>query len=212
MSLKFLAGFLPVSLLSASVWHFSKPLPQAPVADASISRSAPAVVLEDPVREAYAPFEMTQAFVLPAGPKGLEYSAAARALEGRKVRIAGSMVRHLHDDPAVFLLTPQAMALNMAEYGLADDLPPQAVHVILDVLPGKAPEWVRRPLVIYGRLELGPREEADGRISQFRLFADHVTAADGLTVIEPRVPILTQPARVAAGRARPPILSAHTPE
>jgi hypothetical protein len=120
------------------------------------------------------------------------------------------MVRQANDDPALFLLTPQPMTLNMAEFGLADDLPPQAVHVVLPVLPGQAPDWVRQPLVLYGRLELGSRQEKDGRISQTRLFADHLTAADGRTLIEPRRSVMLQPARVKSGKLTP--LSASAPE
>ena len=75
-----------------------------------------------------------------------------------------------------------------------------------------APDWVRQPLTVYGRLELGPREERDGRISQIRLYADHVTAADGQTLLEPRRPLILQPARLRPGKSMLPTLSATTTE
>lgn len=210
MSWKFLAGFLPALLLSVGAWHFSKmETVELPVSAAG--PPAPAT-LEAAVRAAYTPFDIGHTYVLPAGPKGLEYSALARSLDGQKVSLTGSMVRHLHEDPSVFLLAEQPMVLNVPEFGLADSLPPNAVHVLMPVLPGMAPDWVRQPLVIYGRLELGTREERDGRISQVRLYADHVTAADGSMLIEPRRSVLLQPARVRSGKLKPPALSARTPQ
>lgn len=209
MSLKFLTGSLPVCLLSLSLWQFSKSPPGPPSSSVGPRLEAPSVPLLDAATaQAYALFDSARTFVLPAGPRGLEYSPEIRALEGRKVRLSGSMVRHLHDDPAVFLLTAQPMSLNMAEYGLADDLPPHAVHVKLPVIPGMAPDWIRQPIMVYGRLELGPREEQDGRISQVRLYADHITAADGCTLLEPRRSVLLQPARIRSGRLALTTLSA----
>ena len=213
MNLKILAGLLPLLLLSVSVWLLSKPDSQG----ASSSAAAPAPpaassTLESGIAEEYTGLEFSKIFVLPAGPKGLEYSPQARGLDGKKVRLAGSMVRHLHEDAAVFILTDQPMALNVAEYGLADSLPPNAVHVILPILPGMAPDWVRRPLVVYGTLALGPREEKDGRISQIRLHADHITAADGLTLIEPRRSVLLQPARLRSGTLKPSSLPTSNPD
>lgn len=204
MSLKFLAGLFPVLLLSASAWQFSKPAaPKSPSATA-------APILDSVVSESYSTFGIDEVFVRPAGPKGLEYSPATRLLDGKKVKVAGSMVRHLHEDHAVFLLTEQPMVLNVAEYGLADDLPPNAVHVILPVLQGMAPDWVRQPIVVHGRLELGTRQEMDGRVSQIRLFADHITAADGRTLIEPRRSVMLQPARIGSGKLRPAPFSTPT--
>ena len=213
MSLKFLAGSLPLLVLSVSAWQFSKspvagPQPTPPTVDETTAVPA----LETVVTEAYELFDSGKTFVLPAGPRGLEYSTGARGLDGKNVRISGFMVRHLHDDPAVFLLTEQPTVLNVAEYGLADSLPPNAVHVFLPVLPGMAPDWVRQPIVVYGRLELGTREEADGRISQVRLYADHITAADGRTLIEPRRSVVLQPARVRSGKLTTPILSPNKPQ
>ena len=206
MKSKFLVGLIPVLLLAVSAWRFSRPFPADP-----LPGGAPATPAFEG-RHAYAPFDLERLFVLPAGPKGLEYSKEARLLEGKNVRIAGSMVRHAHDDAAVFLMTPQPMTLNMQEYGLADDLPPYAVHVILPVLPGMAPDWVRQPIVVHGKLELGSRTELDGRISHIRRLAEQITAADGGTLIEPRRSVLLQPARIKAGKVSLNTLSATSAE
>ena len=204
MSLKIIAAALPVFLLMLSAWRFSQPM----AGEAKAAGGAPVAMLEEAEVAGYEAFDLERTFVLPAGPKGLEYSAEAKRLEGRRVRIGGSMVRHAHDDAAIFLLTTHPMVLNMQEYGLADDLPANAVHVILPVVAGVAPDWVRQPLVVYGRLELGGRQELDGRLSQVRLIAEHVTAADGRTAIELRRSVLRQPARVKAGKVQRQTLSA----
>lgn len=213
MSLKILAGLFPVLMLSVSMWLLFKPDSQGASQGAQVpaAETTPAK-LDSAAQESYAAFAFGKVFVTPAGPKGLEYSPEARALDGKKVRLAGSMVRHLHEDAAVFILTDQPMTLNVAEYGLADSLPPNAVHVILPILPGMAPDWVRQPLVVYGTLDLGPREEKDGRISQIRLHADHITAADGLTLIEPRRSVLLQPARLRSGTLKPSSLPTSNPD
>ena len=211
MKSKFLVALIPVLLLAVSAWRLSQPSGQRVHAGVATA-STPAAVLESAVMQSYVPFDMENAFVRPAGPKGLDYEAETRRLEGKKVRVAGSMVRHLHDDAAVFLLTSRPMTLNMAEYGLADDLPPHAVHVILTVLPGMAPEWVRQPLVVFGTLQLGSRTELDGRVSHLRLLADHVTAADGRTLIEPRRSVLLQPSRIQSGKVKLETLSARSVE
>jgi hypothetical protein len=94
--------------------------------------------------------------------------------------------------PRQFLLAPLPLQLHEREYGLADDLPPTVVHV--DLPPDETgpvtftPGW----LLLTGTLELGPREEANGRVSSIRLRLD------------PR------PAPGAAPAAAPPPLSTST--
>ncbi len=166
-------------------------------------KEVPAMVGAEEAGE-YAAFEFGKVFKRPAGPKGLEYTEEARVLDGKKVRMSGYMVRHWHEDASVFLFTEHPMVLNVAEYGLADDLPPDAVHVIQEVLPGRAPDWVRQELVVMGRLELGPRQEQDGRVSQVRLHAERITAADGRSVVEVRRPAALQRMRVNAVRTTSP--------
>jgi hypothetical protein len=210
MKFKFLAGLFPVLLLAVSAWRFSQPQATSPAPAVAAVPASPR--LTDDQVSGYTPFDIGQTFTLPAGPKGMEFSPVAKALEGKKVRISGRMVRHAHDDAAVFLLTTFPLTLNMVENGLADDLPQNAVHVILPVLPGMAPDWVRQPLVVYGTLSLGPRQELDGRISEVRLAADFITAADGRTIIEPRRSIMLQPARLSAGKVKLQTLSAQKTE
>jgi hypothetical protein len=198
MLLKSLTGILPLLMLAGMAWW----LRGVPREAAEVKEVPKMIGAEEAV--GYAAFDFGKVFKRPAGPKGLEYTAEARELDGKRVRLTGYMVRHWHDDASVFLFAEHPMVLNVAEYGLADDLPPDAVHVIQEVLPGRAPDWVRQQLVVYGRLELGPRQEQDGRVSQVRLHAERVTAADGRTVVEVRRPAALQRMRVNAVKTAAP--------
>lgn len=196
-----------LSLVAVLMWRSPQPegagapLPSPPAAGAAAEdNTQPA----EPVSLAgYEPLDMNDVFVKPAGPKGLQYTAGTAALDGRKVRIRGWMVRHLHDDPRVFLLNTQPITLNMSEYGLADDLPPWAVHVILAGRDGWAPVWTPRPLEVCGTLELGPRQERDGRISHIRLKADHVIDQGTAAPLSLLMPIGLQHGRLASARFAP---------
>ena len=105
----------------------------------------------------------------PIGPKGLEYTDRSRSLVGHKVRITGYMVRQTAPVPYSLLLAPFAIQLHEREYGLADDLPANTVHVFFARGTSPVIPHTRGPITLDGVLELGPTEEADGRISHVRL-------------------------------------------
>ena len=112
---------------------------------------------------------LTNLFVRPIGPKGLEFTAAAQVLDGRKVRITGFMVQQMQPTPWTFLLTPLPVILHEREYGYCDDLPASTLLVAVPRhLPPVLPHE-RGLLSVTGRLSLGNREEPDGRISTARL-------------------------------------------
>jgi hypothetical protein len=108
----------------------------------------------------------------PIGMRGLDYTDKVRALAGRKVRMLGYMVRQCEPRPGVFLLTPMPLQLHEHEYGLAEDMPATLVHVCPTVDPNAIVPFTPGLLLLTGTLSLGPREEADGRISSVRLLLD----------------------------------------
>jgi hypothetical protein len=110
----------------------------------------------------------------PVGPRGLEYSAVTRRLEGSPVRIAGYMVRRDTPVAGSFLLSPVPVQLHDEEYGLADDLPAATVLVEGPGLTRRPVHYVPQRLAWTGVLKLGPREEPDGRISFVRLVVDEL--------------------------------------
>jgi hypothetical protein len=145
------------------------------------------------------PLGFDEIFVMPAGPLGLEYTAKAKSLIGKRVSITGYMLRNDNIDPAIFFLCETPRSYNEREEGLADSLPPSMVHVILPVKKDCAPAWRGEKMNLYGTLELGPRQELSGRVSNVRLQCDAITDAASGAVLEVRKPIALQ-----LGRAVPP--------
>ncbi|MCI0538071.1 MAG: hypothetical protein L0Z50_22875 [Verrucomicrobiales bacterium] len=119
--------------------------------------------------------KFNEIYKMPAGPQGLEYSEKLQALAGRKVRVVGYMVKQSQPMPWTLLLSPLPMKLHEKEYGFAEDLPPQTIHVFLQRNPSPIVPFTPGLLLLTGRLELGSREEPDGRVSHVRLFLDPPT-------------------------------------
>lgn len=149
--------------------------------------------------EGYERLAFEELYVTPVGPKGLEHTARARELNGKPVRMEGFMVRHYHEDPALFLFAPVPAAHNQTEYILADSLPVSLVHVEMQVRPGDAPSWQPQKLTVMGRLELGARQEADGRVSHVRIFCEHVADSRTQEAVELRKPLALQRDRMMKG-------------
>lgn len=133
------------------------------------AHGAPVVVSNDVPRLAF-----TNLYVMPIGPRGLEYAESIRTLAGRRVRFDGYMVRQASPIPYTLLLSPLPLTLHEKEYGLAEDLPPSAIHVFLRKSSTPFLRPIRGLLSVEGTLELGPREEGDGRISNARLVDAHL--------------------------------------
>jgi len=74
-------------------------------------------------------------FVQPVGSRGLAFSDALRAADGRRIHLVGYMASQEQPAPERFLLTPRPMRLSEHADGHADDLPPATVLVLLD--PGQ---------------------------------------------------------------------------
>lgn len=112
-------------------------------------------------------------FRQPAGPRGLEMSAALQAAAGRRVRLVGYMVAQESPTPGRFMLAPRPVRLSEDADGRADDLPPSVVTVLLD---GSQRHRVvaHQPglLALAGRLQVGREEDASGRVSWVRLALD----------------------------------------
>jgi hypothetical protein len=112
-------------------------------------------------------------YKMPVGPKGLEPSERLLRLRNQRVRILGYMVQAEEPVPGIFLLAPVPVSIPEKEDGPSDDLPgatlfvhmpPQDADKVLAFRPGL---WE-----LEGKLELGPREEANGRVSYTRLILE----------------------------------------
>lgn len=153
--------------------------------------------LPDEARKSYEPLSFDEVFVTPAGPRGLEYTAKIKALDGKKICITGFMVRHADIDTSAFLFCATPRAYNEREEGLADSIPPNMLYVIMPVRAQDAPAWRREKMTLYGTLELGAHQEQSGRVSHLRMRCDAVTEAQSGTLLEVRKPIAFQPGRSA---------------
>lgn len=128
-----------------------------------------------PVPADVAELKFGDVFERPAGPAGLKITDAVRRLDGKRVRLLGFMVRQQRPTPGMILFAPFPLVTSEDEYGLADDLPPQLFFVSVPKYRDIAVPFTPGPLLLTGTLSLGPREEADGRVSHLRLQLD----ADG---------------------------------
>jgi hypothetical protein len=117
-------------------------------------------------------------FFGPVGDRGLEYSAKLRALDGQRVRLAGFMIREPGRPPGLFRFSSRPLAQGRCA---TDQPPPSTVHVCASADAVRVVPYQPGRLVLIGRLELGPRLEADGRNSVLRLILDEGTP--GLAVV-----------------------------
>ncbi len=130
-----------------------------------------------PLPEGVVDLDFSQFFRRPIGPRGLELTAEIRRLDGRRVRAVGYMVKYSFAEPGTFLLTPFPVQMDDCHYGLADDLPPQTLHVTVPDRAGKRVPHQRGPLVLFGRVQVGQKAQPDGREFGVRLVLDDTVAA-----------------------------------
>lgn len=131
--------------------------------------------------EGVAELKFADFYHLPVGERGLEYSARMRQLDGKRVRILGFMVKQSRPAMGVALLTPYATATHEGEYGLCEDLPPTTLFIEVPRYRGIAVPFTSGPLLLTGTLQLGRREEADGRVSYARLTLDPEVRGESTT-------------------------------
>jgi hypothetical protein len=130
-----------------------------------------------PLPEGVADLDFRQFYRRPIGPRGLELTEEIRRFDGRRVRAVGYMVKYSFAEPGTFLLTPFPVQMDDCHYGLADDLPPQTLHVTVPDRAGKRVPHQRGPLVLFGRIEVGQKAQPDGRDFAVRLVLDEAVAA-----------------------------------
>jgi hypothetical protein len=183
-------AYFAASLLLASSMHASeaKPSRRAPKSGDAPEASAnpppasgearPSQQLRAKVAALPAPPEgvsdlfFDEFFKLPVGPKGLEMTERLTSLDGKQVRILGFMVKNPQSTPWTLTLAPMPLAIHEKDFGQAEDIPPATVRVILPRSPSPVTPFTPGLLLLTGRLEVGDREEGDGRRSLVRLHLD----------------------------------------
>jgi hypothetical protein len=114
----------------------------------------------------------------PLGPRGIELTEVIHELEGQTVCVVGYMVQSTHLTPGTFLLTPRPVKMDDCHYGLADDLPPQTLQVTVPALAGRKARYQPGLVSVVGKLELGPKEQPDGRNCAVRLVMEEQGGED----------------------------------
>jgi hypothetical protein len=116
-------------------------------------------------------------YQLPVGPYGLEPTPKLLSLKNKRVRIQGFMVKEEEPTPGLFMLTSLPVNIPEKEDGPSDELPGATLFVhmsagdsqkILAYRPGM---WD-----LAGTLQLGAKEETNGRVSYVRLLLDQAAS------------------------------------
>jgi hypothetical protein len=123
-------------------------------------------------RKSITDLKFSEFFLNPVGPTGLQLTDKLKDLKGRRVRILGYMVRRENKIPGTFLLTAIPVQLHEDHYGLGDDLPAATLVVTDPVNRDNVIQHTAGLIVLSGILDVGNREESDGRISVVRLTLD----------------------------------------
>jgi hypothetical protein len=121
--------------------------------------------------------EFSELLQSPVGDRGLTFSDKAQSLNGKRVRILGHVVRHEHAPAGMFLLAPLPVQLHDEHYGLADELPATTIFVSTPRHTKQPIQYTPGMLTVTGVFHIGNHEEADGRISTFRIDLDSQTVS-----------------------------------
>src|SRR5215471_7182834 len=106
-----------------------------------------------------------------ATPRELKPSQKLLSLNGKRVRMVGYMARMERVIPGAFYLVPHPVMCD-EEGGGTSDLPVENVLVLVRSAKEKEIAFIPRLLEVTGILEVGNREEEDGRVSAIRLTLD----------------------------------------
>ena len=109
-------------------------------------------------------------FQRPIGSYGLLLNEKMLQAQGRQVRLTGYMVQQEKVVAGQFLLAQRPVLMSQHADGEADDLPP--ANVLVEFAPEQKDSLVaytRGLIDIVGELDVGRKEDTDGRVSWVRL-------------------------------------------
>ena len=109
-------------------------------------------------------------FQRPVSSEGLLLKEQILQAQGRQVRLTGYMVQQEKIAPGQFLLAQRPVLISQHADGEADDLPPATVLVELACEQQNQFVAYKRGLIdVVGELDVGRKEDNDGRVSWVRL-------------------------------------------
>ncbi len=109
-----------------------------------------------------------------ASPRELKPSGKLLSLNGKRVHMVGYMARMERPIYGAFYLVPHPVTCD-EEGGGTSDLPVENVLILVRSAKDREIAFIPRPLEVTGILEVGNREESDGRVSAIRLTLDGPT-------------------------------------
>ena len=117
------------------------------------------------------PVPLSFSEMLVPSPTALQPSPKLLAMNGKRVRLSGYMVKTAESLLGAFYLTQHPTFCDEEGAGTAD-LPPACVRVVVRGAKNRLLSFVGRPLIVTGILEVGPKTEPDGQVSHLRLILD----------------------------------------
>ena len=150
-----------------------------------------------PLPAGVAELKFSDFFVTPVGARGLDLTDKLRQLDGQRVRMLGYMVHQEEPPPGTFLFSPLPAQVHEHDNGLADDLPPSTVRVLVPTCREQVVPFAPGLMLLTGTLSVGNHAEADGRISIARLALDPPDRAPKSPLAASRITISTPPGKGA---------------
>ena len=152
--------YLPIAIFSIVVWGCS----QQALKNEAKTNSALPLAAELSFREFYK---------LPIGTRGLEPTSKLLSLNDKRVHIQGFMVKEEEPTAGIFMVTSLPVNIPEKEDGPSDDLPGATVFVHMPSEDAEKTLAYRDGMWdLVGTLQLGAKEESNGRISYVRLLLD----------------------------------------
>lgn len=163
-----LATILACSLL-ASAWPSNDARGAGTSASAALmvtkKPSAPPAGVED--------LKFRDLFKLPVGDKGLEPGERLLALDGKRVRVIGYMVKQPVAPKGSFLLSPLPVEVSDEDEPLADDMPASTIAVTVRGAVPRPIGWSRGLVQAIGLLKVGAyTDAATGRVFPAQIILD----------------------------------------
>jgi hypothetical protein len=119
------------------------------------------------------------------GDRGPEYTDIVKRLNGKKVRVAGFMVRELNRKGGVFMLAPWPTRIESDGYCVYEDFPPATLHVLLPEVFTKPLPFSPGLLAVTGTLDLSPGQMPDGRNCVASIRLDPESTPIGFSLPQP---------------------------
>lgn len=194
------SGSIAAAIVSAVVFFAASPALAAADITVAAQRTPPPLAVRKtlgPPPAGMSDLKFHDVFKMPVGAKGLEPSATLLALDGKRVRMVGYMVRQPSAPIGSFLLSPLPADISGEDEPLADDLPPNIVAVEIVGASQRPVPLLSGLIQVTGVLHVGAKTDAaSGRVSSVQIALD---ARLGKALLDSNPPARSAPRLAHAG-------------